>query len=101
MSGSSGWAKVLKINGRFLRATFCGVIAWGCWLGFEAGSVLLGMFAVMFACGTIWHGGIALFQSIQIVVGSFKWRAFKRKGAKPKADPVAGEADLRATGLIK
>lgn len=101
MSDSSAWAQVGKINGRFLRATFCGGFAWACWQGFEAGSVLLGCFAVMFACGALWHGGMAVFQSIKVIVGSFKWRKFKRSGAKPKADAIATEAELRARGLMK
>lgn len=101
MSGVSGWTTVWKINGRFLRATFCGGLAWGCWRGFEAGSTLLGLFAVAFVCGAIWHGSIALFQSLQIIIGSIKWRRFKRGGTTPKADPVAVEADLQAKGLIK
>lgn len=101
MSEGTAWGQVGKINGHFLRASACAGIAWACWQGFEAGSILLGMFTAIFACGAVWHGLIATFQTLRILIGSFKWRRFKRGGAAPKADPVAGEDALRAGGLIK
>lgn len=101
MSEVKAWGQVGKINGQFLRASACAGITWACWQGFEAGSILLGCFAVMFASGTVWHGTVALFKTLRILIGSFKWRRFKRGGVTPKADPVAGEDALRTRGLIK
>ena len=101
MSDTSTWPQIWKINGRFLRATFCAGFAWLCWQGYLAGIGWLGLFAVMFACGALIHGVIALFGAIRMIVGSFKWRRFKRTGVAPKADPVARETDLRKAGLIR
>lgn len=100
MSDISAWEQVWRINGRFLRATFCGGFAWLCWQGYIVGIGWLGLFAAMFAVGAVIHGGIALFQTIKAIVGSLRWGRYQKLGANPKADKLAERDVLRKRGLL-
>lgn len=100
MSDVSAWAQVWKINQTSLRATCCAGLAWLCWQGYLAGVDWLSLFAAMFAVGTVQYGAIALFQTVKAIAGTMHWQRFKRQGATPKADPLAGRDVLRDRGLL-
>ena len=100
MSEVTAWEQIWKINQRYLRALFCGFIAWLCAHGPQAGVNWLVYFAILFAAGAIVHGAIALFQTIKAVVATMRWLRCKSKGADPKADQLARRDDLRKGGLL-
>ncbi|MEM6890512.1 MAG: hypothetical protein AAF636_20620 [Pseudomonadota bacterium] len=96
----SDWSHIWKISQRFLRATICAFIAWLCAHGPHAGINWLIYFGILFAAGAIVHGAVALFQTIKAIVAMMRWLRFKRKGADPKADQLAGRDALRKRGLL-
>lgn len=100
MSEISAWTQVWQINQRFLRALGCGGLTWLCWLGCLAGIDWLILFAAMFAVGVVWHGTIAVFQTVKAIAGTMRWSRFKKQAATPKADRLAGRASLKKRGLL-
>ncbi|MEO0624685.1 MAG: hypothetical protein AAFU49_12935 [Pseudomonadota bacterium] len=98
----SGWTTVWKINAACLRVTASGVLAWLFWQGgTEPGFEGLLFVAAIFALVAVKHAGIALIETVRLVLRARKWARFQAKGAKPKADRMAAEADLKARGLIR
>ncbi|WP_299825305.1 hypothetical protein [uncultured Roseobacter sp.] len=100
MSEVSAWGKVWQINGRSLRALCCGWLARLCWQGYQVGIDWLILFAAMFAVGAVWHGVIAVFQTVKAIAGMQAWGSFKKKGNDPKADRMADRDALRKRGLL-
>ncbi len=102
MSEKSGWARVWKINGDFLRAALGLGLGYGFWLlrvseGFE----LYGYIAVMFAVVGAFRATTGLAGAFKLISGQTRWSNYRRKGVAPKADRLAGEAELRTNGLLK
>ncbi len=101
MSDKPSFKVIFKINGLFLRALISAGVAWLFWQGYRSGSFVMGGFAGMFAA----TGGFlllkALFELFTLSLRITHWGRFKRKGAAPKADPVARQEELRAKGLIR
>lgn len=101
MSEVSAWGKIWRINGRYLRASCCGWIAWLCWKGHEVGIDWLILFAAVFAAGAAVHGVIAVFQTVKAIGGLARWKRFRKGYAKPKADPIGERSAMRARGMFK
>ena len=59
------------------------------------------LFAAMFGVGMIWHGTVATFQTIKVILGTLRWSRYRKGHATPKADPMAKAEDLRAKGILK
>ena len=102
MSDKTGWALVWKINGDFLRAALGLGLGYGFWLlrvseGFE----LFGYVAVMFAVVGAFRAATGLAGAFKLIFSLSNWSNFRKKGAAPKADRLAGEAELQKSGLFK
>ncbi|MGC3939944.1 hypothetical protein ACOTTU_19230 [Roseobacter sp. EG26] len=100
MSEVSAWEQVWRINQRYLRALCCGWLAWLCWQGYVAHVDWLILFVAIFAVGAVFHGVIAVFQTVKAIAGTLRWGRFKSKGSDPKADRMAQRAALRKRGLL-
>lgn len=91
-----------RVNGDFLRATASGTLAWVFWQGHDVpGFEILVFCAVIFAMVAIWRTGAALYGIVRLILGHTRRGRYKAQGAKPKADGMAQEADLKRRGLIR
>lgn len=101
MSDTSDWSQIGKINFTFLRACACGGIAWLCLKGYETGVDWLLWIAAMYLGGAAFYAVIAIYKTIKVILGTMRWSRFRKGHAAPKSDPMAGEKDLRAKGILK
>jgi len=95
------WGAVLQINRTFLSASFSAGIAWlfariGApgWTGWDIVAILFGYGALK---GTV----RALLGIFWLIQRDLTWSRYRARGAAPKADQLANDADLKAKGLIK
>ena len=102
MADKSGWALVWKINGDFLSAALGLGLGYGFWrLCLSSGFELYGYIAVMFAIVGAFRAATALAGMAKLIFSLRKWARYEKRGAAPKADRLAGEAELRRKGLLK
>lgn len=101
MSDNITLANVAKFSGLCLRATFGFAGAWLFWRMAAPGFEAFALFAVIWALGGAICACQALFHLCKMLLRLRKMAAFKKKGADPKADPMAKDADLRAKGLTR
>lgn len=100
--GPTGSSTTWKFNAACLRASASFGIGWLFWLGGQTpGAELFLYFAIIFGVVGVKHAIIALVQLVRLILRARAWARFKRKGAPPKADRLAGAEDLKRGGLIK
>ena len=102
MNEEPGWKAILRVNASFLRASAALAIAWACWEasgapGFEPLVFMAGVAAIVF----VKHGAIGLARLIGLIRRQWRSARFRAKGAAPKADRTASEADLRKAGITR
>lgn len=96
-----GWKAVGQVSASFLRASAGLALAWGFWeasasKGFELFAYIAAVGAIVF----IKQAAIGLVQLVQLIISQRKWAGYRRQGATPKADHMAGDAELRKRGLM-
>jgi hypothetical protein len=101
MSDDIGWKPVLEINLNFLRAILGFGLGWWMWNLSSPEWLLFGFVAVVAAIAGAKRFIQALWGVSRLILRRIKLKRYRRQGARPKADTLAQENDLRARGLIK
>ena len=101
MAEQSGWDTIWAVNASFLRVAAAGAIGWACWEASAArGYELLAYLAAVAGVVVVKHGAIGLYHLARLALKPRKWARFRRQGVEPKADRLAGDAELRERGLM-
>lgn len=95
------WSAWGKIGGNAFRAAFGFGGAWLFWKLAGPGFEMVYAFAAIFAVGGSIRAVLALGWTVRLVLSRRSYARFRSQGAKPKADHLAGEADLRKKGLLR
>ncbi|MEO0683350.1 MAG: hypothetical protein AAF192_23440 [Pseudomonadota bacterium] len=102
MTEATGWSLVWKANAAFLRAGACVGLGWAFWrLSLEPGYALAILITAMFAIAFVKHAVVALAAVVRLLLRQTAWSRYRRQAGAPKADKMAGDADLRRQGLIR
>jgi len=92
---------ILKINADCLRAALFGALAWGFWQLHSEGDFIFGVFAALFAFGFVKAVVVAIYGIGKLILKQRAQTQYRAQGAKPKADSLARESDLRQRGLLE
>ncbi|MEM7663967.1 MAG: hypothetical protein AAF292_17120 [Pseudomonadota bacterium] len=102
MTESSGGNAVWKFNAACLRAAAAGALGWLFWhASMLPGWELFIFFAAIFALAAVKQAIIALIAFVRLILRQRKWAQYRRQGTAPKADRMAGEADLKRRGILR
>lgn len=101
MSQNTGWTIFGGVLLDLTRTLIAALLAYVVWRAYSPEFYLFGFLAAILAFAALKRFFHALFGIGKLVAGSIRWTGFQRKGAAPKADPIATKAELRRRGLTK
>ncbi|MEM9061753.1 MAG: hypothetical protein AAGD13_14930 [Pseudomonadota bacterium] len=102
MSEANGTSAIWKFNAACLRAAAAGGLGWLFWQASKSPDwELFIFFAAIFALAAVKQAIIALIALVRLILRQRKWARYHRQGTAPKADRMAGEADLKRRGILR